>query len=200
MWKTRSISLCTFFCSVCSVLLFYVLLNSVWYIYLIKNPVLVYFSHGTDLWNKTEQTDCSVPQRWWFILNRWHATKAARLVALLITAYVVDILGRFLSFGSIWGGYLLPAGHPRSPPGRPGAPDPVDIIWLRSAIVTIMQSFDQDMPPKCHQFQRKTVNNICYARFYQYVIELTSFCNQIPENSVSSNLPWRLGLTISYAV
>ena len=160
----------------------------------------MYFSHGTDLWNKTEQGNRSVPQRWWFILNRWHAAKANRLVALLITAYVVDILGRFLSFGSVWGGYLLPAGHPRSPPGRPGAPDSVDIIWLRSAIVTIMQSFDRVMSSFWRWITQKTENNICYTRFYQYVIEMTSFCNQIPENSVSSNLPWRLGLTISYAV
>ena len=172
MWKTFSIRLYLFFCSVSSIYLFYVLLNSVWYIYLIKNPVLVYFSHGTDLWNKTEQCDSSVPQRWWFILNRWHAVKADRLVALLITAYVVDILGRFLSFGSVWGGYLIPAERPRSPPGRPHPPPAVDIIWLRSAIVTIMQSFDRVMSSFWRWIPQKTENNICYARFYRFVIAL----------------------------
>ena len=34
----------------------------------------MYFSHGTDLWNKTEQCDSSVPQRWLRSLNPWCGT------------------------------------------------------------------------------------------------------------------------------
>ena len=169
----------------------------------------MYFSHGTDLWNKTEQCDSSVPQRWLRSLNPWRGTGGrsgrrdadfsarCKLSGHYLTFAAVEMWA-FLFLGDVRGGYLIPAGHPRSPPGHPGTRDLVDIIWLRSAIVTIMQSFDQVMPPKCRQFQRKTVNNICYARFYQYVIELTSFCNQIPENSVSSNLPWRLHITFPH--
>ena len=161
----------------------------------------MYFSHGTDLWNKTEQTICCVPQRWWFILNRWRGIAARSGRQAVHTAdsharcrhsipeirvYTVWMVV-FLSLGDFRGGYLLPAGHPRSPPGRPHPPLAVDIIWLRSAIVTIMQSFDRVMSSFRRWIPQKTENNICYARFYQYVIELTSFCNQEFKISASSN-------------
>ena len=153
-----------------------------------KNPVLVYFSHGTDLWNKTEQRDSSVPQRWLRNLNPWHGTGGrsgrrdgdisarCKLSGHYSTRVAVKMWA-FLFWGDVRGGYLIPAGHPRSPPGRPHPPLAVDIIWLRSAIVTIMQLFDLDTALFCYELLQKISHNKYSSRFYRNVSDFEPICN-----------------------